>query len=381
MKIIVAPNAFKGSLTAIEAANAMVDGISKISSKIITEKKPIADGGDGIHEVFANAFNGKTIKVTVHNPLHKKISSEICYLESINTAVIEMAYASGLILLSEEEKNPLNTSTYGTGELIVAALDFGVSEIIIGIGGSATNDGGIGMATALGAKFTNEKGNSIIPIGKNLKSIRHINLSEIDKRIHKTKITVICDVNNPLLGEFGATKVYARQKGADEKDIVFLESGMTNLADVIQKDIGIDVSQISGGGAAGGIGVGLYAFVDGKLKNGIEVVLDTIGINDSLNNADLVLTAEGMIDNQTAFGKAPAGVAQRAKAKGIPCLAIAGSISGDISNLHDIGINATYTLCPGPVSLEEAMDKSYEYLMNSTEQAVRGFLAGKNYIP
>jgi glycerate kinase len=271
----------------------------------------------------------------------------------------------------------MRTTTLGTGELIRAALDLGVSRIIVGVGGSATVDGGVGMASALGARFTDGAGLAVASEGGALGSIRHIDLSGLDPRLHAVRVEVICDVNNPLLGERGAARVYGPQKGADPEQVQALERGLAHLAAVIEADLGLDVRDLPGAGAAGGLGAGLKAFLGAELRRGVGVVLDLVGLDERLQGADLVLTAEGQIDFQTAHGKAPAGVAERARARGIPCIAIAGGIGERISELHAIGIDAVFSLCPGPVSLQEAMDHAAGFLTQTSEQVMRLFLAAR----
>ncbi|MHC4870382.1 MAG: glycerate kinase [Planctomycetota bacterium] len=378
MKIVVAPNALKGSLSAVDAACAMRDGIESISEDIYVSMLPVADGGDGILNVLMDFFSGKTLSVKVDGPLSQPVSSCYGIIEDRKIAVVEMANASGLVLLKDNERDPLGASTIGTGQLIRAALGEDVDEIIVGIGGSATNDGGMGMACALGAVFYDKSGNVLIPSGINLQHVDRIDISKMDERLNDSAITVVCDVDNVLLGMNGATSVYGPQKGADSKALKILENGMSNFADVIQRDLSIDVTAIQGGGAAGGLGAGLCAFAGGELKKGVDVVLDLLEIDKTLEGADLVITAEGQIDNQTAYGKAPAGVAERAKRKGVPCAAISGGVSNDISELYEKGICAVFSLCRKPLSLEEAMADSFDLLKQTTEQAVRLFISGKS---
>jgi glycerate kinase len=283
-----------------------------------------------------------------------------------------------LALLAKERLNPLLTTTWGTGELIKAALDLECCHLIIGIGGSATNEGGIGMAAALGARFLDRNGHPVEPIGSALPRIEQIELTDLDPRLAAARIEVVCDVDNPLLGERGAARVYSPQKGATPEQIEILEAGLAHLAVVIERDLGLDVRDLAGAGAAGGLGAGLKAFLKAELRSGVELVLDLVEFEEQLRGADLVLTAEGQIDFQTASGKAPAGVAERARACGVPCIAIAGSVGSGLDALHDLGIHAVFSLCPGPVSLEQAMASGSAYLAAVAEQAVRAFLAGRS---
>ena len=377
LKIVLAPNALKGSLTATQAAEAMAHGIARIDPTFRLVAVPVADGGDGLTEVLITALHGQAQHATVTGPDGVPVRARFCHVPARRLAVIEMAAASGLALLPPARRNPLLTTTRGVGELIRAALGLEISHLIIGIGGSATNDGGIGMATALGATFLDAAGAPVPPIGAALETIAHLDLRGLDPRLADLRIEAICDVDNPLLGERGAAQVYGPQKGATPDQVRQLDAGLAQLALVIERDLGLDVRELPGAGAAGGLGAGLNAFLKAKLRRGIDVVLDLVELNAALHDADLVLTAEGQIDEQTVFGKAPAGVAHRAHALGIPCIAIVGSIGDGLAALHATGINAVFSLCPGPISLDQAMTHSSTYLAAAAEQAVRAFLAGR----
>lgn len=376
MKIVLAPNALKGCLTATEAAEAMARGVARACPTAEIACVPVADGGDGLADVLVNALNGETLTVTVTGPRGDPVSASFCHVPARRLAAIEMATASGLALLGRDRLNPLLTTTRGTGELIAAALDLGISHLIVGIGGSATNDGGIGMATALGVRFLDGSGKPVEPVGGALATIQRIDPSDLDPRLAGVRIEAICDVDNPLLGERGAAFVYGPQKGATPAQVRELDAGLAHLAAVIERDLGLDVRELPGAGAAGGLGAGLKAFLNAELRRGVDLVLDLVGLEGHLRGADLVLTAEGQIDSQTAFGKAPAGVAERARRFGVPCLAIAGSVGGGLDALHALGIDAVFSLCPGPVSLAQAMAAGGDFLAAATEQAVRAFLAG-----
>ncbi len=378
MKIVIAPNALKGCLTAAEAAGALARGVARASPDSDIVQVPVADGGDGLAEVLVSALHGVKRTALVTGPRGDPASASFCYVPARQLAAIEMATASGLALLTKERLNPLLTTTRGTGELIKAALDLGVAHLIVGIGGSATNDGGIGMAAALGARFLDENGHPVEPVGGALATIQHIDLSGLDPRLAGVRIEAICDVDNPLLGERGAAQVYAPQKGATPEQVRILDAGLAQLSVVIERDLGLDVRDLPGAGAAGGLGAGLKAFFKAELRRGVDLVLDLVGLNEQLRDADLVLTAEGQIDFQTTFSKAPAGVAERAHAHGVPCIAIAGSVGSGLAALHDLGINAVFSLCPGPVSLAQAMASGGDYLATVAEQAVRAFLAGRH---
>jgi glycerate kinase len=377
MKIVLAPNALKGCLTATQAAEAMARGVARACPAAEIACVPVADGGDGLADVLVNALRGEMLTTMVTGPRGDPVQASFCHVPARRLAAIEMATASGLALLPKDRLNPLLTTTYGTGELIAAALNLGVSHLIVGIGGSATHDGGIGMATALGARFLNEDGNPVDPVGGALAVIRRIDLRGLDPRLIGVRIEAICDVGNPLLGERGAACVYGPQKGATPEQVRELDAGLAHLATVIERDLGLDVRELPGAGAAGGLGAGLKAFLNAELRRGVDLVLDLVGLDKALRGADLALTAEGQIDFQTAFGKAPAGVGERARACGVPCLAIAGSVGGHLDSLHGLGIDAVFSLCPGPVSLEQAMAAGGDFLAATTEQAVRAFLAGR----
>ena len=377
LNIVLAPNALKGSLTATQAAAAMAHGIARIDPALRLVAVPVADGGDGLTEILITALHGQTRHATVTGPDGVPVRATFCHVPDRRLAVIEMAAAAGLALLPPARRNPLITTTRGVGELIRAALALEISHLIIGIGGSATNDGGIGMAAALGAQFLDAAGAPVPPISAALEIIEHLDLRGLDPRLTRVRIEAICDVDNPLLGERGAAQVYGPQKGATPAQVQQLDAGLAQLALVIERDLGLDVRERPGAGAGGGLGAGLSAFLKAELRRGIDVVLDVVELNAALHDADLVLTAEGRIDQQTAFGKAPAGVAQRAQALGIPCIAIAGSIGDGLTALYATGITAIFSLCPGPVSLDQAMTHSSAYLAAATEQAVRAFLAGR----
>jgi len=378
MKIVVAPNAFKGSLTASEAAGAMDIGIKNVLPDADVIQVPVADGGDGLVDVAVEALHGKMQNLEVQGPRYATVLANYCLVEPLNLVTIEMALASGLALLDTDLQDPTLSTTYGTGELIKAALDLQVARINVGIGGSATNDGGMGMAQALGVRFLDKNGERLPPIGKSLPFISKIDVSGLDPRIQKVNIDAVCDVDNPLYGPKGAAYVYAPQKGATPEQVKELDRGLQNLGKRIQEDLGIDVNTMPGAGAAGGLGAGLHAFLGAKLCKGIDLIFNLVGLDDKLKDADLVLTGEGQIDFQTVFGKAPGGVGATAKARNIPCFAIAGSIGKDLGILHETGIDAVFSLCPGPISLKESMQHSKQNISRITEQAIRAFLAGQN---
>jgi len=376
VKIVIAPNAFKDSISAVEAAIVIEQGIRNVMQDCETIKIPIADGGDGLVDIALHSMNGEKISCVVRDPLLREISADFCYLPKKETAIIEMASASGLRLLHLDDRNPMKTSTAGTGDLIRAALDLNVRKILVGLGGSATNDGGCGMASALGVDFRDKNNLTIKPTGETLKDIRALDISRLDKRVHQTSIEAICDVSNVLLGNKGAASVYAPQKGASAAEVKLLEQGLENIADLIQSELKINTHKLTGGGAAGGLGAGLYSFLGAKLRPGADVVLDLMEIDTALEGCDLVITAEGQIDEQTVFGKAPAAVAKRAQKRGIPCIAFAGSRSLNLNELHKAGFTAIFSICPGPVSLGKAIENVRDYLQTTTGEALRCFISG-----
>jgi glycerate kinase len=376
MRVICAPNAFKGSLTAPQAAAAMAAGVQRAVPEAEVLCKPVSDGGDGLTEVMAEVLGGELRTAAAAGPLGREREAPYAYVEASRTGIVEMARASGLALLEDEEQDPTRTSTRGTGDLIRAALDDGARRLIVGIGGSATCDGGTGMAAALGARFLDDDGREVEPRGGTLRGIRRIDLAGLDPRLAQTAIEVACDVDNPLLGPSGAARVYAPQKGASPEQVEELEAGLQRLAEVIEADLGRDVRDEPGAGAAGGLGAGLCVFLGADLRRGIDIVLDVVGLAEAVRGADLVLTAEGALDNQTAFGKAPAGVARIARRLGVPCLALAGAVEPPLDKLREAGILAAFSICPRPVDLAEALARAEAFLTHATEQAVRTFRAG-----
>ena len=343
MKIAVVPNAFKGSLTASEAAECIGRGLKKALGSVSVLKIPMADGGDGTVQAIVEATRGRLIRCRVHNPLGRRINSAFGITGDGHTAVIEMAMASGLTLLKPGEYNPMLTSTRGTGELISAALDQGVKEILVGIGGSATNDGGMGMARALGIRFYDSHNRELDEGGGALTRLARIDVSGRDPRLEQAIVSVACDVSNPLCGQRGASAVYGPQKGATPAMVKHLDEGLKRLATVIRKDLGMNVARLPGAGAAGGLGAGLVAFLDAQMRLGAELVTFTIGLGHRITGCDLVITGEGRLDGQTAFGKAPAGVAAVAGKLGIPVIAICGSLGPGAEKVRAFGIEAFFS--------------------------------------
>jgi glycerate kinase len=320
-------------------------------------------------DALVNDKNGKIIKVKVYDPLYRSIAAEYGILNEGTTAVIEMAKASGLELLKEQEKNPYNTSSYGTGQLILDALDRGCQKIIIGIGGSATNDGGMGMVKALGGKFINNEGVELTEGGGALGELSSINLTNFDKRISNCKIIVACDVTNKLTGENGASFVYGAQKGGSKEQLEFLDKNLEHYAAIIRNHLGIEIENINGAGAGGGMGAGLMAFLNAELKSGIDLILETLEIKKHIKNIDLIITGEGKIDKQTLQGKTILGIAALAKEYHVPVIAITGKIGDNIDEIYKLGITSIFSIVNKPMKLEEAIN-DVEYLIQSCIETI-----------
>ena len=355
MRIVVAPDSYKGSVSAIGVAEAMERGILRIFPTAEVRKIPIADGGEGTVEALVTATGGELKHTEVTGPMGEKVNALWGILGDGKTAVLEMAAASGLPLVPKEKRDPRVATTYGTGELIRAALDAGLRSIIIGIGGSATNDGGVGMAQALGAKFLSKDGASLPPGGGFLHKLANIDLTGLDSRLLKTEITVACDVDNPLCGTRGASAVFGPQKGATPEMVQELDAGLRHFAQCAREATGRDVAELAGAGAAGGLGAGLMFFTPAKLRPGVEIVLDAVKFADVVKEADFVITGEGRTDFQTAYGKAPVGVAKVAKQFNVPVFCISGGLGEGADDVLTLGIDATMSICSRPMSLEECM--------------------------
>lgn len=371
MRIAVAPNAFKGSLTASQAASCIERGLRKALPECTVGKFPMADGGDGTVLAIVEATGGRCVRRAVCDPLRRQIRAAFGMTGDGRTAVIEMALASGLALLRPNERNPLLTSTRGTGELIRAALDQGVKEILIGIGGSATNDGGMGMARVLGIRFLDARSRELADNGGALTKLSRIDTSGLDSRLKDVAVSIACDVNNPLFGPRGAARVYGPQKGAAPAMVKQLDCGLRRLAAVIQNSLGVDVAKLPGAGAAGGLGAGLVAFLGGRMSSGAELVARVIGLEKRLADFDLVITGEGRLDGQTAFGKAPAGVAKVARRLGIPVIAICGSLGPDVGNVRAMGIEACFSALEEPVAEADLPKRAPGMLERCAEQVGR----------
>jgi len=371
MKIVIAPDSFKGSLTAFEVATSIQKGILKVDETIETVIVPMADGGEGTVQSLIDASGGEIIELTVHDPLFREIKSFYGIMGDGVTAVIEMAAASGLPLLSPEERNPLKTTTYGTGELIKDALNRGCRKFIIGLGGSATNDGGCGMAQALGAKLLDENGSEIGMGGGELSKISSIDIKGIDSWIKNAVFLAACDVDNPLCGEKGASPVYGPQKGASEKDVIALDNGLLHFAQIVKQKLNLDIKDVPGAGAAGGLGAGVMIFLNAQLQRGIDIVTETTDLVGKMKGANLVITGEGRIDFQTGFGKTPFGVAQIAKEQNIPVIALAGSLGEGYKTLYEKGFGEIYSIMDESMSLKYAIENAAVLIENAVENIMR----------
>jgi len=378
MKIVIAPDSFKGNLTAKEASDAIEIGIRRVFPDAIIAKVPMADGGEGTVQALVDATKGKIVSAEVCDPLGNRIMADFGILGELSgdaitqkAAVIEMATASGLPLVPRDKRNPMLTTTYGTGELIKSALDNGCKMLIVGIGGSATVDGGAGMAQALGARLLDKDGKDIPRCGGGLEHLDKIDVSNLDPRLSEVTTTVACDVDNPLVGPRGAPAVFGPQKGATPEMVKLLDKYLDKFADIVKRDLGVDVKEAPGAGAAGGLGAGLMAFLGAKLKSGIDIVIEASGLNQDVKDAHIVVTGEGKIDRQTIYGKTPIGVAKTAKKYGLPVIAFAGNIGDDSHVVYDNGIDALMSIISYPMTLEIAMERSHELMADAVERAFR----------
>jgi len=365
MKIVIAPDSFKESLSALEVAKAIESGFREIFPQADYFKLPVADGGEGTVEAMVAATRGKVVKCKVTGPLGEPLDAFFGLSGDEKIAFIEMAAASGLESVPQAKRNPLETTSYGTGELIKGALDSGVEHIIIGIGGSATNDGGAGMMQALGARLLNSQGEDIGYGGGELAHLAKIDISGLDKRIAACRVEVACDVTNPLTGKNGATAIFGPQKGATPDMIPKLDGYLKHYADIIRRDLGIDVDNVPGAGAAGGMGAALHGFCHAELRQGIEIVTEALGLDALVRDATLVITGEGRIDSQSINGKVPIGVARVAKRYNKPVIAIGGSLTKDVDVVFENGIDAVFSVLYSICSLEEALASAAENLQKS----------------
>ena len=371
MKIIIAPDSFKGSLSAVEVSEAIAQGVKKIYPNAVVEKVPMADGGEGTVECLVNATHGKIYEQEVLGPLAEPVLATFGILGDKSTAVIEMAAASGLPLVPLEKRDPLITTTYGTGQLIKYALDYGCRKMIVGIGGSATNDGGAGMVQALGVHLLDDNGKEIKFGGAELYRLKKIDISEIDKRIREASFLVASDVQNPLCGPTGASHIFGPQKGATEEMVKILDYSLSHFADIIKLDLGKDIKGIPGAGAAGGLGAGLIAFLDAELKPGIEIVIETVQLEQKLKDANLVITGEGEINISTIYGKTPVGVAKIAKKYHIPVVSVSALIDKSGLIVKEYGIDYVIKPEDPPLAMEFTKLKKMEVLSKTVAQFLR----------
>ncbi|HFL3156443.1 TPA: glycerate kinase [Clostridioides difficile] len=357
MKILISIDSLKGSLSSIEAGNAIKKGILKVKEDAQVKILPLADGGEGTVDALVQGMNGKKETIEVTGPIAKKVDATYGLLKNTSTAIIEIAQASGLTLVPTELRNPLYTTTYGVGEIIKEAINKGYRNFIVGIGGSATNDAGIGMLQALGFEFY-DKNNKLVGLGgKVLNEIRHIKIENRLKELDECKFKIACDVNNPLFGKNGAAYIYGSQKGATSEIIEELDNGLRNFSKVVKNYLSKDVANVEGAGAAGGLGFAFLAFLNSKLESGIKIILEEIKLEEELKDADFVITGEGRLDNQTAMGKAPIGVAKLAKKYGVKVIGLAGATTEDAVKCNEEGIDAYFSIVNRAMTIEEAMDK------------------------
>ncbi len=378
MRVVIAPDKFKGSLTALEAAEAIARGLSRVDPSAEIDRVPMADGGEGTVAALVAATGGSYRTVTVTGPLDDPVVASFGLLGDGRTAVLEMASASGLWLVPPALRDPLRATTRGTGQLLLAALEAGARRVIVGIGGSATNDGGAGLGQALGFRLLDTHGRELEPGGGELDRLARIERTDQVAVLGSATIAVACDVTNPLCGPRGASAVYGPQKGATPEMVERLDRNLAHFADVVERDLDVAVRDIPGSGAAGGLGGGLVAFAGGRLEGGVNLVIEAVNLRERLHAADLCLTGEGALDGQSAFGKTAVGVARLAHSLRCPTLAIAGSIGPGAEAVLEQGVDAYFSICPGPVHIDEAIERASELLENATAQAVRAFLAGRN---
>jgi glycerate kinase len=376
MRVIVAPNAFKGSLSALDAAEAIGEGVRTVASDADLVLVPIADGGDGTVEALVAATGGERRTRRVRGPLGAPVEADYGLIDAGSTAVIEMAKAAGLALLPPDKRDPRTTSTHGVGELLQHAYDGGARHFIVGIGGSATNDGGAGMAQALGYQLLDQNEHELPPGGLALTRLARIQAGGVHANWKEAEVEVACDVTNPLTGPSGASAVYGPQKGATPEMVAELDAALRHLAEVIRRDLGVEVEQLSGAGAAGGLGAGLVAFTGARLRPGAEMVMEALKLDARLKDADLVITGEGRLDSQTArFGKGPAAVARHARNAGIPVVGIGGSVADEIElrRLFD-GLESTVV---EPCSLDQAIAQARPLLVRAAARSMRLLLTGR----
>ncbi len=357
MRVVIAIDSFKGSLSTVEAGNAVANGVKRVFPEAETAIFPVADGGEGTTDAIVSAVGGTFAEITVHNPLMQKIKAKYSIIPQTKTAVIEMAAAAGITLIDDKDKNPLHTTTFGVGEMILDAIDRGCRHFVLGIGGSATNDGGVGMLQALGFSFLNAEGKSIEYGAKGLESLQSIETNHVPEILKTCTFQVACDVTNPLCGKSGCSAVYGPQKGATAEMIEKMDRWLKNYASLTKAVLPEADENAPGAGAAGGMGFALSAYLNGKMQPGIQVVTEQIRIEEKIKSADFVITGEGRLDGQSVMGKVPVGIAKLAKKYQKPVLAFAGCVTQDAPLCNEHGIDAFFPILKAPCSLEAAMDK------------------------
>ena len=376
MKIVIASDKYKGSLSALEVCTIIGKAIKELDPKIEIEISPMADGGEGTVGTLVESLDGKIIKADVAGPLGEKVQAELGML-SDGTAIIEMASASGYVLVPPDKRDPMETTTFGTGELMKRALDMGSKKIIVGIGGSATNDGGMGMAQALGYEFIGQKDEILGFGGKQLQKLRRINTDNVHSKLSSAAIEVACDVDNPLFGKRGAAYIYGPQKGADPEMVKELDRGLENFADIVMRDMGKEISELPGAGAAGGLGAGLAAFTGAHLRPGTDIVIEVTGLDKKIKDADLVITGEGAMDEQTFYGKSPFGAANLASKYNVPAISINGSVIAERNkiNIKNSSLFAgNFSIINRPMKLEEAIRQAPELLAAAATEIIGFYL-------
>lgn len=375
MKFLFASDSFKGTLSSGRITELLTESANRIFPGCETSGVPVADGGEGTIDAVISALHGTYRRLTVHGPLMEERESFYGEFEG-DGAIIEMAAASGLPMVPDDKRNPLNTTTYGTGELIKDALDRGYRKISIAIGGSATNDGGMGAMRALGVRFLDCHGNELEGRGRDLQEVADIDVSKIHPAVTAAEFTVMCDVTNPLTGPDGAAYTFGKQKGGTPEILDILENGMVRYASLIRDKLGVDVDKIPGSGAAGGLGAAFCVFLNAGLKSGIDTVLDLVHFNELLKDVDLVITGEGRMDWQSAFGKVPSGIGQRCRERGIPVVAIVGGMGHKAETLFDYGVDSIMTTISGAMELDEALERSEELYVSAADRVFRLLRAG-----
>ncbi len=371
MRILIAPQSLKGSLTAAGAGQAIAKGVAAVYPEAEIDIVPVADGGEGTVRALVDATRGMIVEQTVTGPLGEPVDAFFGLLGDGRTAAIEMAACAGLPLVPPERRDPRITTTFGVGELILAALEYGCNRFIIGIGGSATNDGGAGMAQALGASLQTAEGKEIAHGAAALATLTRISTEMMDVRLQACTFDVACDVTNPLCGPNGASAVYGPQKGATPEIVAQMDAALEHYAQTIKRDLGLAVRDVPGAGAAGGLGAGLLAFLHATLRPGAQIVMEAVQLEKHMRLADLVITAEGQIDSQTAYGKTVGAVAGLAKRYGLPVLAIAGGLGENYQQIYKLGVDAIAVLPSGPMTLEYAMEEAATLATDTTERALR----------